>query len=42
MVWQEKEAHQYDKVKGMADDAKEDIPDFIKKLLSELINPDSS
>ncbi|MBF0291469.1 MAG: HNH endonuclease [Nitrospinae bacterium] len=36
MVWQGNEAHQYDKVKRMADTAEEDMPTFVKKLLRRI------
>lgn len=37
MVWQEKEVSQYDEVKKMAADAKEDMPSFVKKVLRKAV-----
>lgn len=37
LVWQGKEAGYYDEVKKIADDAEEDMPSFVKKLLRKAI-----
>jgi len=37
MVWQENETDEYDSVRKMADDAKEDMPEFVKGILRRIL-----
>lgn len=36
LVWQGKEVSEYDKAKKIADEIKQDVPDFVKQLIQEL------
>ena len=38
LVWQENEVTQFDEVKKMSDEADEEMPAFVKKLLRKIIN----
>lgn len=39
MVWQDREVSQYDEVQKMADNADEDVPTFVKKLIRKILKP---